>query len=250
MAIKVHEPKQKTYSKETIRKIVESCNRAMAEITEEIIPEIHIHVSTGNNKIGETMNVSTPPIAGCCGNCHVCAGECYADGSFLQQGYDWHRNAWIQNHVLKEKDMERYFAEIDEAITDRVDYFRWHVSGDVKKDEEVPAMAEIAERHQNTRFLAFSKNYDAFNRYFESIGGYENRPQNFQVVFSVWVGLECPNPYGVPECHINRADGRQTYEHIPIQNRHHCMGDCEYCEQNGVGCFWLKTGEATIINQH
>ena len=59
-----------------------------------------------------------------------------------------------------------------------------------------------------------------------------------------------PNPYRIPECHVNFADPSQNTYAGGAEYEYHCSGNCTECAVNGCGCFFLKPGDVTIIDQH
>jgi hypothetical protein len=70
------------------------------------------------------------------------------------------------------------------------------------------------------------------------------------LLFSAAPGVDMPNPYNIPECHINFQDPAQNTYKGGAEFIHHCAGNCTECAVNGCGCFFLKPGDVTIINQH
>lgn len=232
------QPKARINSKETIRKV--------CQIAGDYISWNHeaekIHISSGNNKLGSIMNISLPPIV-TCHNCKNCMQYCYAVRSY------WRPNvqaAWNENYLLYLEDPEKYFNDISKAVkTQR--FFRWHVSGDIIDNDYFIGMIQVANENPKCEFLAFTKAYEIVNA---AIDNGAVIPSNLHLLFSAAPGNDMPNPYRIPECHINFQDPTQNTYEGGAEFEYYCTGNCTECAVNGCGCFFLKTGDVTIINQH
>ncbi len=204
---------------------------------------IHIHISGGNSKLGGIMNISLPPVV-TCSNCGSCSKYCYAIRSYNR--FTGTAAGWNENYLLFLSDPDRYFNEISAAVkTQR--FFRWHVSGDIVNDHYLVGMIWVANQNPKAEFLAFTKAYKIVNNLL-SVG--IAIPSNLHILFSAAPGVEMPNPYRLPECHINFADPSQNTYCGGAEYEYHCTGNCTECAVNGCGCFFLKPGDVTIINQH
>ena len=182
-----------------------------------------LSLSIGNMKIGRTVNFSLSPVKGCCHNCSVCAKSCYA-----MKAYSLHKSveaAWDKNLDMVNEDPE-CLEEIYKYIVSRrkpIEFFRIHTSGDFINREYLLKQCDIAKRTPNVKYLAFTKNYDLINENADMI------PENMNVVFSGWTGLEMNNPHN-----------------FPVATATECSGSCEICKDR-----WsIKKGENKYFNKH
>ena len=234
------QPKARINSNVSINKAISnwniySANNAFAD---------RIHISTGNKKLGAIMNVSLPPVV-TCHNCASCKKYCYAVRTYNQYTSTT-AAGWNENYLLFLTDPERYFSEISHAVkTQR--FFRWHVSGDIVNGAYFAGMIRVAIENPKCEFLAFTKAYQIVN---DAIAAGAVIPSNLHILFSAAPGVDMPNPYRLPECHINFADTSLNTYCGGAEYVHHCGGNCTECAINGCGCFFLKTGDVTIIDQH
>ena len=221
-----------------------SISKTVSNWRDYVAPEnVKIHISNGNNKLGAIMNISLPPVV-TCPNCSSCAKYCYAIRS--SNRFTDTAMGWNENYVLFLTDPNRYFAEISKAVkTQR--FFRWHVSGDIVNGSYLAGMIQVAIDNPKVEFLAFTKAYQIVNA---TIDNGAVIPSNLHLLFSAAPGVEMPNPYNIPECHINFADPALNTYCGGAEYEYHCTGNCTECAINGYGCFFLKPGDVTIINQH
>ena len=202
-----------------------------------------IHISGGNSKLGSIMNISLPPVA-TCHNCHSCKNYCYAVRSYNR--FKDTAAGWNENLLLFLTDSSRYFAEISKAVKAQR-FFRWHVSGDIVNLAYLAGMITVAQANPKVEFLAFTKAYQIVNA---GINAGAVIPSNLHLLFSAAPGVDMPNPHNIPECHINFADPNLNTYKGGAEFEYHCTGNCTECAVNGCGCFFLKPGDVTIINQH
>ena len=204
---------------------------------------LQIHISAGNNKLGSIMNISLPPVV-TCSNCASCSKYCYAVRSYNR--FTGTAAGWNENYLLFLSDPIRYFSEISAAVKLQR-FFRWHVSGDIVNGAYLTGMIRVAQENPKCEFLAFTKAYQTVNA---AIAAGAIIPGNLHILFSAAPGVDMPNPYRLPECHINFADPAQNTYCGGAEYEYHCTGNCTECAVNGCGCFFLKPGDVTIINQH
>ena len=233
-------PKARTNSSTTINKVIQLSKDYNASHSGAAC---EIHISGGNSKLGAIMNISLPPVV-TCHNCSSCKAYCYAVRNYLRGANVY--NAWNENYLLFLSDPSRYFSEISKAVkTQR--FFRWHVSGDIVNTEYLAGMITVAQANPKVEFLVFTKAYQIVNA---AIADGATIPGNLHLLFSAAPGVDMPNPYRLPECHINFADPSQNTYCGGAEYEYHCTGNCTECAVNGCGCFFLKNGDVTIINQH
>lgn len=239
-------PKARVNADKSINKAIQNCKAFIEQANKEAV---RLHVSAGNMKLGAIMNISLPPVT-TCHNCATCKHYCYAVRSYNRLPDT--AAAWNENYALFMADPVHYFNDISRAVKMQR-FFRWHVSGDIVNETYLFGMIAVARENPNCEFLAFTKAYQIVNRVIAAgyaTKGEYNIPKNLHILFSAAPGTEMPNPYHLPECHINFEDpakntykGGATYEH-------HCNGNCTECVINCCGCFFLKNGDVTIIDQH
>lgn len=203
------------------------------------------HISNGNSKLDGIKNVSLPPVVTCGGGCKECKKYCYAVKIFNRLPDV--RRAWADNLKLFITDSNRYFDAIVKATAiERV--FRWHVSGDIVNKKYFDGMVQVALARPHCDFLAFTKQFEIVNAYIANGG---TIPCNLHVIYSASPNAPTPNPYRLPECHINFANAeKNTYNASNFEYTYNCTGNCRECVINGCGCFFLKHGDAVVINQH
>ena len=233
-------PKARINSEKSIRKAVMNFNHARNVYDGD---PIKIHISAGNMKLGAIMNISLPPVT-TCHNCSCCKNYCYAVRSYNRLPDT--AAAWNENYLLFISDPDRYFHEISKAVkTQR--FFRWHVSGEIVNGSYLAGMIRVANENPKCEFLAFTKAYQIVNA---AIAAGAVIPSNLHLLFSAAPGVEMPNPYKIPECHINFADPALNTYCGGAEYVYHCGGNCTECAVNGCGCFFLKPGDVTVIDQH
>jgi hypothetical protein len=239
-------PKARINSAAAIRKV---CENSAAYNQQHDGHAAMIHISGGNNKLGSIMNISLPPVV-TCHNCSSCNKYCYAVRSYNR--FTGTAAGWNENYLLFLTDPVHYFNEISKAVkTQR--FFRWHVSGDIVNECYLFGMIAVARENPKCEFLAFTKAYQVVNRVIDAgyaTGKGYNIPENLHILFSAAPGVDMPNPYNIPECHINFADPALNTYCGGAEYEYHCTGNCTECAINGCGCFFLKPGDVTIINQH
>lgn len=204
---------------------------------------LQIHISAGNAKLGAIMNVSLPPVV-TCHNCSSCSKYCYAVRSYNR--FTGTAAGWNENYLLFLADPIEYFRSIARA-TRLQRFFRWHVSGDIVNADYFRGMLMVARDNPNCEYLAFTKAYQIVNA---AIAAGAVIPSNLHLLFSAAPGVDMPNPYNIPECHINFQDPTLNTYCGGAEFEYYCTGNCTECAANGCGCFFLKPGDVTIINQH
>ena len=202
-----------------------------------------IHISSGNNKLGAIMNISLPPVV-TCHNCSSCKNYCYAIRTYNR--FTSTAAGWNDNYILYMVDPAKYFAEISAAVKNQR-FFRWHVSGDIVDINYLYGMIRVALDNRKCEFLAFTKAYQIVNA---ALAAGATIPDNLHLLFSASPGVDMPNPARVPECHINFADPALNTYHGGAEYVYKCSGNCTECAAAGCGCFFLKNGDVTIIDQH
>lgn len=207
---------------------------------------VPFHSPRGNNKLGSIPAFNLLPVVTCSAEaCRTCGkGGCYAVKNCLCHGYDISKNntlrAWTHNTILAlhdirrlEIELERYFSSVTSPR-----YFRIHSSGDFKTVEYAYMWFRIAQKHPETQFLAFTKQWDVIREV-----PFYTLP-NFSMVLSGWEGVTIPEDleklYPVALC------VEEIPENVP-DNCFVCPGDCEHCAM----CWKLaKFGLYVIFKKH
>ena len=227
------------YSKESLTKLAKLMKEKRIDLEAHDISEIEMCISSGNRKIGNTLNVSLPPIM-TCANCKECKFLCYDVKACLQYP-ETVIDARMRNYVILMKDRNEYFNRIQQKISRRKanKFFRWHVAGDIIDIDYFDRMVTIAKNNPDWKFWTYTKNYKVVNQWVKE-NGKENMPKNFSVMFSEWRGVEMVNPYGFGEFRVVFKD-----EEKPIG--FYCPGNCDDCIRNNRGCI---INETTYCNEH
>lgn len=233
--------RQGGFKVETIEKVKDLLVETTREFYEKIGQgeKLEISFSTGNMKIGRTLNVSIAPII-TCGNCGKCSRYCYDVKAVL--AYPSARRARAKNTAILQADRDEFFRQIDVKLNRarrRNKLFRWHVGGEIPDIDYFSRMVDMAKRHPDWTMWCYTKMYGIINNYCRQHGGRTAVPANLNVMFSEWLGEPIINPYGFPEFRTVEKGGRLDC--------HKCPGNCEICYNTGRGC---PFGETSYIELH
>ena len=229
------------YGKETLRKILATLAALITLYMNKDYKALKLHISKGNSKIGKTHNFSMAP-GHTCPNCSECINYCYDIKACWQ--YENVRIARAENTAMMRMDMTATFTQIDKYISRRKTnkFFRWHVSGDILSVEYFDHMVKIARKHPDWIFWTYTKNYYAVNEWIRKHGGKRSAiPSNLSVIFSVWNGMPCINPFGLPTftCIMEGME--------PDPTEWRCPGNCDVCLKAKRGC---PFGESSNVDAH
>ena len=263
MSKKPHNITNKPCMLERIREVYKMAIQWAKDMPGEEFDQLHTKISEGNSKIGKSLNVSIMPIVSCGCMGAVCGVICYAVRSLIRMGFNgekWKKNQWVINTIIAMLAPDRYFEEIKSAIRaglarrkKPIRYFRWHVGGEIISIPYLQDMVNIAKEFQEVRFLAFTKRYDIVNTFMDQCGGRNSIPENLSIIYSAAPGETVPNPYHLPECHINMADEKlnKVWRVQFVESQiWHCPGSCEECQCVGAGCWFLRDNTIVLLNQH
>ena len=223
--------------------IDKAIQNSKAHLSDHYADGVSIHISAGNSKLGDIMNISLPPVV-TCHNCSSCKNYCYAVRTYNR--FTSTAAGWNDNYLLFLTDPVSYFEQISDAVKLQR-FFRWHVSGDIVNERYLAGMIQVARENPKVEFLAFTKAYQIVN---SAMAAGAVIPDNLHLLFSASPGVDMPNPARIPECHINFADPALNTYNGGAEFVYQCGGNCTECAINGCGCFFLKPGDVTIINQH
>lgn len=193
-------------------------------------------ISKGNTKLGKIPNVSLPPVVTCNGCENTCSHKCYAQKFYKM--WPTVRKAWDTNWAEYQEDSTGFFLSIREQLRkSKPRFFRWHVGGDVPDYNYFSGIVVTAEELPNTKFLLFTKQYDIVNKWVAA-NGIGALPNNLQLVFSMWPGVEVDNPYGFKCAWMQ--DGTET--RVP-ESAFECGGSCVDCS----ACFSLNKIDRDVV---
>lgn len=224
----------------------------MLDIREEILRNVndyHVSIQNGNDKTGKRCyTVSLIPIVDC-KNCSKCKNNCYdIRNDCIYPDVIFTR---ARNSAIHKADPERYWYEVGQDIAAKnANELRINVGGD-SDHEDMKFIRKLGERIPECEDLFFTKSYDDGNRFIsENIADYPNNfgfPSNVHMLYSRWIGMECPNPYGVPESHVLWSNGETT---APKFGAYFCKGNCTNCFEFKEGCPTLKQYESVLFRAH
>jgi len=203
------------------------------------------HAPRDNSKLNGIPAWNLLPMCTCSPEARRTCGinGCYAVKNALCHGYDMEKNnclrAWTENTVLSRKHLRKLEKLLDAWLEKyHPALFRVHSSGDFFSIEYARMWKRLAKKHPETRFLAFTKQFDIVRhvRFYQT--------ENFELVLSGWTGITIPEDlrkhYRVAWC----DDGAET--RIP-ENAIHCPGDCNHCK----ACWFLsKMGRDSYFTKH
>ena len=227
------------YSKESLKKAVVNLKDMTDEFLMKPYKELQLHISKGNRKIGLVHNFSMAPVI-TCPNCSKCKHYCYDIKAVLQ--YPNVLKARAENTAMMMQDRFLTFCLIEHYIENQKAHkvFRWHVSGDIIDVDYFDRMVQIARNHTDWIFWTYTKNYRAVNEWIRSNGGRESVPSNLSVMYSVWNGMPCPNPFQMPTF-VCVQEGMQE------PDAWKCPGNCDICLRSGHGCPFR---ESSYVHEH
>ena len=241
----------RTFTTATLRKMIAliKAKIAMYETGEKAGTAVAKIVESGNHKTGVNIPVfNLPPVISCGGNCKHCIWKCYA-----LKDYQGLRAATVsashaRNLVALQEDPEKALADLDKQLTKLskkgVKFVRVHASGDFgitidgDKLRYGRIWEELAKRHPEIVFLAFTKCYDVAREI-----EFDKLP-NFELVLSEWTDvLQAPadlkKRYRTSRA-VNEISDARDNEMI-------CPGNCDTC-----GMCWnlSKTGHDVAFEIH
>lgn len=231
------ELKKGYYNENTLAKFRDALTRWTKRVKNG--DDIHVSFSAANNKMGAVSSVSTLPFTTCPGICaKTCGPDCYA--AKLANMRPNLLESYAKNTALALFAPIRYWKEINEYLNG-VRFFRFHVSGDIINYTYFVNMVDAALSHPHCEILAFTKRYDAVNKYLDTFG---DLPSNLHILFSGWHNLEPVNPYELPETNVYERNEEPRKEWLL------CGGTCFDCGCRGVGCWQAKRGDVIAFRKH
>lgn len=195
--------------------------------------------SEGNSKMHRVGSFSVLPVTTCAKNAPCAKDGCYA--CKMIRIYPSVRKAYTDNTVALMQD-KRYneFVKACDLFIDMNEYrlFRFNVSGDFFNTDYLLACCEIAKHNPETKFLAFTKQFEVAN----TVIAMGEVPSNFNIVFSAWNDFLPENANSVPMAYMDDGKHAGLVPDYAIK----CDGNCQKCKK----CFNLKNGEAVKFSKH
>lgn len=214
-------------------------------------------VSDGNDKIGNTPNVSLLPIITCPKGV-PCAGKCYCQKAL--RTYPEVLKKWHANTVKWMNDPAGFRDDVEEQLKKRKpEYFRWFVAGDIPDARFLTMMKNIAASFPGTRFLAFTKRYEFFGTFIPGVDHFQwysrefmHIPDNLTIVLSRWGSWkqelwDRQTKLEFPTSAVIFPSGFVIPAPTPGRSgEFHCSGKCEGCRL----CWKLDPGEIVYFEEH
>lgn len=227
------------YSELTINGYLKLANYWLNYYMELPIDNLHVSISSGNDKIGHAWNVSLLPIL-TCPNCGECMKLCYDIRDCIRYGKSEKNNvirARAKNTAILLRDREKFFSEINtfmDRYNGKYKMFRYHVGGELKDMDYFREMNNSAVNHPDWQVWSYTKNYKAVNKFCETFG-LDAIAKNLSMMFSEWRGMEMVNPFDFPEFRVV-FKGEVIPENVWI-----CPGNCDICKTAKRGCIYHET---------
>lgn len=180
-----------------------------------------LRISPGNSKIGDVPNLSLTPGASC-GDV-PCIDKCYAMHTYKR--WTSVRRAWDYNlQYYKHRPVEFYQELAHFFATTNSRRFRYFVGGDFPDKRFFSMVVRLAKMYPLTSVLAFTKRYEFVPR-----NG--KLPSNFNLILSIWPGLDIPEfARNYPTAWLSCDDRFDSYfgkKSSYIKCRSSC-GECGY----------------------
>jgi hypothetical protein len=204
-------------------------------------------LSKQNSKLGHVYNISLPPGETCMKDA-PCFAKCYARKAWRL--YSAVRKAWKHNLAAYEANGLAYFEYIAGVCNAKgIEYFRWHVAGDIPDQNYLTGMLMVAKAAPATKFLCFTKRLFAYNRAIKL--------DNLKIVYSMWPGLPVPvsdkkalawvdvkQPAAQDDC-VNMREYAKALDTVR-KDAIKCSGTCDKCFM----CWYLEPEMSVIMKEH
>jgi hypothetical protein len=200
-----------------------------------------VSISRGNKKMGKIKSVSLPPVVTCRPGV-VCVKKCYA--CKITRVFKNAREAYFRNFRVWLNTPDDYFQQVEKTVK-KVNFFRWHVSGDIPNADYFQRMVWVARRNRHCKMLVFTKRFEIVNAF---VAAGHRVPSNLIVIFSNWGDeFQCDNPYNFPTSDVifRGMDEKSIPKKWKI-----CTGNCKECADRGAGCWALKKGDTVGFKEH
>lgn len=196
-------------------------------------------VNCGNSKLGKNVMVINLPAGITCKGDAPCnkKGVCYAQkGTF---NYPNVKNCYAENLRVFLESPENAENDILQQMP-YMGFCRIHASGDFVNKEYLEMIIRICNKLPNVKFMAYTKKYELINQFI--IDGGEI-PSNLTIIFSLWDGYNCINPFSFPVSAVILKAG--NIDPLPL-NGFMCDGLCSKCYK----CWTLQKGDCVLFDEH
>lgn len=207
-----------------------------------------VYISPGNRKLGDIPSVSLDPRRTCKPGL-PCVASCYAIRMMK-----FRKNigvSWLRNTEIALNDGHTYFTQISRWLDKHnPSYFRYHVGGDIPNIRYFYGMANLALVHPYTKFLVFTKRYEAMGQFMESLG----KVDNLRVMLSAWKNQDASDRFLFDvSMHASRKMPKKIAvswvdDDIRVDSMSYnstiCKNDCSICH----AC-WESDGDI-ILHKH
>ena len=152
----------------------------------------HFKITMKGSKVGDIANFSLPPIETCNKD-----SPCITDGCYAVKAYGMYPASRVAMDInlslLRQGRFEQFEHEIGMALDKvykksvgamkeggKINYFRFHVSGDIFSPEYFKSICRIAKQHPDIGFWTYTKQYGILDKCKGDI------PENLSVLVSCW----------------------------------------------------------------
>jgi len=189
---------------------------------------LQLHISEKNSKIGAIPNISLTPGVSCVPGIPCVSTGCYALKAYNR--YPNVRKAWDENLAYYKENSVKFFTDLSSYLRENsCERFRFFVGGDFVDEEFYFLSAAVARVYSETKFLAFSKRYNY---------DYSKRPENLQIILSVWPGWTLPENTDLPWAWLE-CDPRR-----PKTDFFMCGGSCSECSHQ---CWYAINSRFPVV---
>lgn len=194
-------------------------------------------VNNGNSKLGKNVMVINLPAISTCRCDAPCKKVCYANkGTFrfpaVRKCYGENLETFLNNPEQAKLDILSQMPYIG--------FCRIHASGDFVNETYLDMIIDICTKLPNVKFMAYTKKYEMFNQYLETVG---ELPENLKIIFSKWDDFPMDNRHNFPTAYVSLKHG--NIDTIPVDAMP-CDGECSKCYK----CWMLEAGESVVFNEH
>ena len=181
----------KPMTDEQLKKFIMGLNGGIKDASDSNYWE-HFKISIKGSKVGDIANFSLPPVETCNKE-----SPCITDGCYAVKAYGMYPASRVAMDVnlalLREGRFDQFKEELNKVLKkvykktvgkmlkgDKINYFRFHVSGDAFSPEYFNAMCDVARANPDIGFWTYTKQYAILDKCKGNI------PDNMSVLVSCW----------------------------------------------------------------
>lgn len=181
--------------------------------------------------------------------CYWMRGNYFEGGTLKNGRNDSKVKKGHHNYMIYAADPQEYFRQISEEAFLQA-FFRWHDGGDIPDRRYFEGMIWVAKQCKNTKFTAYTKQYNLINNY---LAEGHRIPKNLNIIFSLWEGYPCNNPYNLPTFKAvpkeELPNDSKAYI-CPCSYKTHKEHTCKDCIKVGGGCYLAKHAQEIFEALH